>query len=56
MMTGIAEILTGLINGAGADTTVLTVVHETVLEEDFLNLAIGVWEFRAVFAIPALRR
>jgi hypothetical protein len=54
---GIAEILTGLIQmGAGAGTIVLTVVPETVLEEDFLNLAIRVWEFRTVFAIPALRR
>jgi hypothetical protein len=54
---GIAEILTGLIQmGAGAGTTVFTVVPETVLEEDFLNLAIRVWEFRTVFAIPALRR
>ena len=54
---GIAEILIGLIQmGAGAETTVLTVVPETVLEEDFLNLAIRVWEFRTVFAIPALRR
>jgi hypothetical protein len=42
--------------GAGAGATVLTVVPETVLEEDFLNLAIRVWEFRTVFAIPALRR
>ena len=51
---GIAEILTGLIQmGAGAGTTVLTVVPETVLEEDFLNLAIRVCEFRTVFAIPA---
>jgi hypothetical protein len=53
---GIAEILTGLFQmGAGAGTTVLTVLPETVLEEDFLNLA-RVWEFRTVFAIPALRR
>ena len=45
--------MTGLIQmGAGAGTTVLTVVPETVLEEDFLNLAIRVWEFRMVFAIP----
>jgi hypothetical protein len=51
----IAEILTGLIQmGAGAGTTVLTV--ETILEEDSLNLAIRVWEFRTVFAIPELRR
>jgi hypothetical protein len=54
---GIAEILTGLIQmGAGAGTTVLTVVPETVLEEDFLNLAIQVCEFQTVFAIPALGR
>ena len=30
--------------------------HFPLIEGDFLNLAIGVWEFRAVFAIPALRR
>ena len=42
--------------GAGAGTTVLTVVPETVLEEDFLNLAIQVCEFQTVFAIPALGR
>jgi predicted nucleic acid-binding protein len=47
---GIAEILTGLIHmGARAGTTVLTVVPETVLEEDFLNLAIRTdWDLAIV--------
>ena len=50
---GIAEILTGLIQmGAGAETTVLTVVPETVLEEDFLNLAIRVCEFGRFLRFP----
>ena len=35
--------------GAGAGTTVLTVVSETVLEEDFLNLAIRTdWDLAIV--------
>ena len=36
--------------------TALGLMKIPPIEGDFLNLAIGVWECGAVFAIPALRR
>ena len=55
-MTGIAEILTGLIKWGWRRYNRLDSCTRDGSRRDFLNLAIGVWEFRAVFAIPALRR